>query len=140
MTGCHVCNKHKFTCIFYEQETHDLANCDMVEVSNPKVIEQVYENLNVSILDEKEQAPIICGTVLNGGFHRKLRMLRADMFSMLSVCQSMNYMDSHKMSRKIRKGILEMVKRSQDVNKLDETIPFFKGWEDNLILDKVINN
>ena len=41
--------------------------------------------------EKDEIAPIIVGTVVNDnfdGFTRKLRMLRADLFSLLSVCES----------------------------------------------------
>lgn len=55
-------------------------------------------------------------------------MLRADVFSMLSVCQSINVADSYRMSRVIRRGLLAMLQKSQDITSADETIPYFKGW------------
>lgn len=55
-------------------------------------------------------------------------MLRADIFSMLSVCQSINVSDSFRMTKLIRKGLIAMLQKSQDINSADEIIPFFKGW------------
>jgi hypothetical protein len=49
-----------------------------------------------------EIAPIICGTVVNGGFKRKLRMLRGDLFSMLAVCQSKGIIDEQKQGKQIK--------------------------------------
>ena len=67
-------------------------------------------------------------------------MLRADIFSMLSVCQSNCFVDNLKTSRSIRRGLLELVKRTQDINDADETIPFIKGGDKNVILDKCLRN
>lgn len=68
MTGCSICHKHKFTVIFYEQEEHDLANADLIEVTNSKIIEEVRDSLCITFKEEKEMAPIICGSVVNGQF------------------------------------------------------------------------
>lgn len=67
-------------------------------------------------------------------------MLRGDMFAMLSVCQSMSYVSSAKQSRVIRVGICEMLNRTQNIMSADETIPYFRGWQDDLIIDKCLNN
>ena len=39
MTNCPICHKHKFTVIFYEQDTHEMSNEDLIEVKNPKIAE-----------------------------------------------------------------------------------------------------
>ena len=59
----------------------------MEEITDPAIIANVQRDLN---LEEGagDYTPIICGSVVGGGFKRKLQMLRADLFSMLSVCQS----------------------------------------------------
>ena len=112
MTCCHICNKHKFTMIFYEQDEHEMSNTEMKEITDPEMIEKVKEELNVSFKARNAVAPIICGTVVNGGFKRKLRMLRCDLFMMLSVCQSQGFVNTLKQSKAVRRGIVEMVKRS----------------------------
>ena len=69
-------------------------------------------DLNISYRYDAEIAPIICGTVVNGGFKRKLRMVRADYFSMLSVCQSVYFVTDLKQSKAIKKGILANLLKS----------------------------
>ena len=38
MTGCSICQKHKFTVIFYEQDDHEMSNTDLIEIKNPVTI------------------------------------------------------------------------------------------------------
>ena len=68
-------------------------NSGLQEIKNQDVLNKIKSILNLRKQDSEDIAPIICGTVVNGGFKRKLRMLRADMFSMLSVCQSKGIID-----------------------------------------------
>jgi hypothetical protein len=68
--------------------------------------------LNLKIQDENEIAPIICGTVVNGGFRRKLRMLRGDLFSMLLICQSKGIIDEQKQGKLIKEGIIQYVNKT----------------------------
>ena len=60
------------------------SNDDLLEITDAKLILQVKESLK---LNEKcdDYVPIICGSVVSGGFTRKLQMLRNDLFSVLSV-------------------------------------------------------
>jgi hypothetical protein len=69
--------------IFYDQL---LSNEGLIEIHDTQTIETIKDELNLTYHEADEIAPVICGTVVNGGFHRKLRMLRADLFSMLAVC------------------------------------------------------
>ena len=109
-------------------------------MSDPELVEEVKQCLNISFNERDEVGPIICGTVVAGGFGRKLRMLRCDFFSMLSLCQSSHYVHDSKQSRKIRTGIIEMVKRTQSVSDADECIPYFVGWDGPAIVDKCLHN
>lgn len=43
-----------------------MSNQDLIQIRNPKTVEKVYDTLNISFRDEKDIAPIICGTVING--------------------------------------------------------------------------
>ena len=90
--------------------------------------------------DEQDIAPFICGTVVNGGYSRKLRMLRADIFTMLSICHSSYLVTDLKQISKIKNGIIANVHKSQDLNGRDESIEYLKGWHRSLILDKTVNN
>ena len=62
-------------------------NSDLEEITDPAIIGQVSANLNFGA-DPDDYAPVICGSIINGGFKRKLKMLRSDLFSLLSVCKS----------------------------------------------------
>ena len=86
--GCPVCNKHKYTLIFYEQDMADpwSVNEDLIEMKDEGLVQQIKEDLNISFRYEKGIAPIIVGSVVTGGFKRKLKMVRADYFSLLSIC------------------------------------------------------
>jgi hypothetical protein len=69
--------------IFYDQL---ISNDGLIEIKDKAVVDQIKDELNLTYHEADEIAPVICGTVVNGGFNRKLRMLRADLFSLLTVC------------------------------------------------------
>lgn len=97
--GCPVCRKHKYTLIFYQQESSLVAisnNEGLTEIKERELIDHIKEELNLLPEDEQDIAPFICGTVVSGGFARKLRMLRADIFSMLAVCHSSYFVTDFK--------------------------------------------
>lgn len=71
--------------IFYDQL---LSNEGLIEIKDKAIVDNIKDELNFTFHEADEIAPVVCGTVVNGGFFRKLRMLRADLFTMLSVCQS----------------------------------------------------
>lgn len=110
--GCLICKRHKYTIIFYQQFETDVAkskNEGLTEITNKKVIDEIKEELNLLHGEEQDIAPFICGTVVNGSFSRKLRMLRADFFSLLSVCESSLIVSEKKQIRAIKKGIISYV-------------------------------
>lgn len=51
MNGCSICHKHKFTVVFFEQETHELANMELVQIKNAQIVNEVYKSLNISLKD-----------------------------------------------------------------------------------------
>lgn len=59
---------------------------------------------------ETEQVPYICGTVVRNlkgqSFCRKLKMLRVDLYSLLSVSQSKKFVKDWKQADRIQKGVL----------------------------------
>lgn len=71
-------------------------------------------------------------------------MLRCDVFMMLSVCQSSAFVSNLKQSRAIRRGILEMIKRTQNISDgfgiLNECLPYFAGWDKRAFEDKCKHN
>ena len=65
--------------------------------------------------------------MVNGGFRRKLQMLRSDLFSILSVCQSDQIITEWKQAKAIKKGVNMIATRTQDVYM--ETIhDMLRGW------------
>tara|TARA_B110000285_G_scaffold218667_1_gene268382 strand:+ start:82 stop:576 length:495 start_codon:yes stop_codon:yes gene_type:complete len=65
---CFLCQKHKYAMIYVDKCYN---NDELEEIKDPEIIEIVKFNLN---LNDKcdDYAPIICGTVMNSGFKRKL--------------------------------------------------------------------
>lgn len=57
----------------------------MKEITDEKVIDEIKANLNINYNDN-DVAPFVCGSIVNGGFSRKLKMLRGDLYSILAVC------------------------------------------------------
>lgn len=45
---CFVCEKHRYTCLFYNCEEE---NPDFVEIKDPEMINQIKENLNINVND-----------------------------------------------------------------------------------------
>lgn len=62
----------------------------MVEITDGDQLAQIRKNLNLTPddLGDINQVPFICGTVSKQGFERKNKMMRADMFTLLSLSQS----------------------------------------------------
>jgi hypothetical protein len=74
--------------VFYSQDLTE-ENEELQEISDPTIIKQVKASLNLTDEDRNDIAPIICGTVVaGGGFNRKLKMMRRDLFMLLSISQS----------------------------------------------------
>lgn len=88
---CYVCERHTYVAIFYEQSTC-AENEGLIEIKNQDVIQEINDNLNLNLKDNFMVAPFIIGSVVSGGFDRKLRMLRSDLFTLLSVIQSRSFM------------------------------------------------
>lgn len=108
---CFVCQKYKYGLIFVDKRG---TNDELEEIRDMKVIKNVEEMLN---LDEKcdDYTPIICGSVVAGGFKRKLQMLRSDFFSLLSVCQSDVIITKSRHQKAIKKGVTMICTRTQNV-------------------------
>jgi hypothetical protein len=76
---------------------------------------EVFMSLNLNIKDNRKIAPYILGTVVNGGFKRKLRMLKAEYLALLSVIHSDSYinLDQLKDVMSIKKGIIKITEKTQ---------------------------
>mmetsp|Transcript_34104 Transcript_34104/g.52386 ORF Transcript_34104/g.52386 Transcript_34104/m.52386 type:complete len:99 (-) Transcript_34104:1422-1718(-) len=97
--------------IFFEQRKFLSGvehNKDLTEITDPNSVSLIQQYLNFGVMDKGETAPVIVGTVVNDrkrGFSRKLRMMRGDLFSMLSVCQSCNIVSNNDQIRDIKRGV-----------------------------------
>ena len=74
--------------IFYERRGILQSNEGLVEIKNTEFVEKLKKDFNNNYHHFRSMAPIICGTVVGkdfkqGKFDRKLRMLRAPIFSLL---------------------------------------------------------
>ena len=70
--------------IFYNQGDRE-ANGDLYEIKDSDVVASVQAALGLSIKDGMVNAPFIVGPTGMPPFSRKARMLRADLFALLSV-------------------------------------------------------
>ena len=80
----------------------------MIEIKDDILIDQIEKTLNFGFKDSEDTSPVIVGTVVNcknKGFSRKLRMLRADIFTFLSVCSSRKYVSSRKEVSALKNGL-----------------------------------
>lgn len=104
--NCYQCQKHRYTMIFYEQEK-DAPNDDLIEIKDKKVIQEVRKTLNLTFKDTDDIAPFIVGSVIvYDGFQKKLKMMRADLFSLLSISQSKYETPDKKIGSVIKKGVV----------------------------------
>lgn len=60
-------------------------------------------------LKDQNSAPFILGSVIQGGFSRKLQMLRSEIFSVLSISQCSKFVSNKKEIKIIKNGILKLL-------------------------------
>lgn len=87
---CYVCEKYRYTMIFYDRYMFSHNN-GLVEIKDKELIKQLKLDHNFNYGKYKSMTPIICGTITNKAynqklFQRKLKMLRAPLFSLLQIC------------------------------------------------------
>ena len=84
----------------------------MIEIKDTEIVQEIMNNLNLNLKDNFMVAPFIVGSVVSGGFDRKLRMLRSDLFTLLSVSQSKFFVKECKQGDAIKKGIIQFTDKS----------------------------
>ena len=85
-----------------------------MEIKDKKLIKQIKKSLGVAEGGNRDDIPYICGSIVNGGFSRKLKMLRHDLYSLLSVCENNEFVQSFTQTKKIKRGITALVNSSQN--------------------------
>ena len=93
----------------------------------------------MSLKDTYMIAPIIIGSIVNGGFSRKLRMLRADLFTLMSITQSKQFMKQRRNSTGIKTSVVNICRKSQRIDDNVELIQKLKGWN-RILFDKMNDN
>ena len=97
---CHVCNKHKYTVIFYDRST---CENDYIKVRDKEAIEELKARLGLP--KDKNAAPIILGSVTRS-LSSPRSMLDADLFTLLSLIDSPKLTNtSEKISQEVIGGI-----------------------------------
>ena len=104
--NCFICQKQKYTIVFYERNAQ--GNQNLFEIKDKEFIKKCRAEYKLKHSLEKEnlkkiKTPLICGTIVtdrdesikvtrtstnpitNMTFDRKLRMIRADVFALLSL-------------------------------------------------------
>lgn len=71
-------------------------NPELVEIFDEEFIDSMRQEFNQNYLKYKTLVPIICGSVVNRGFNqgtfdRKLKMMRASLFTLLSIAHSRDF-------------------------------------------------
>ena len=140
--GCPICNRHKYATIFYEQDLEDpwSHNEGLIEIKDRNLVDKIKEDLNISFRYDTDIAPIIVGSVVTGGFKRKLKMMRADYYSILSIIDSIYTIESSTASKAIKRGVLANLTKNQDINRDDKHLKYLHGWHKGLIVDKCLKN
>ena len=81
-------------------------NYDLQEITDPKIVEEIRTQLNIGEQDlDGNDTPFICGTIVNGGFSRKLKMVGGVMYSLLGISQSSHFVETDKQSQDLKNSI-----------------------------------
>ena len=151
---CYICSKLRYTLIFYERGNHR-SNKELFEITDQHFLEKCRKDyiLNYSLdckQNVKMSTPLIFGTPVNSkscssnkicgnnlhfksmdyiNFSRKLRMIRADIFSLLSISMSDQFFEQSEDSEAIKRGILKFLE--SEINNKAESMEIFnklRGW------------
>ena len=76
---------------------------------------EMYNKKEKSPKKRGEIGPLITGSVVKGGFNRKLRMLRADLFATLSICKNGILIKEENDTKAIKRGIEQLAIDSQNI-------------------------
>ena len=114
-------------------------NNDLIQITDPEVVQQIKDNLNINANDNDQTTPYICGTPVNGTpFQRKLRMLRADFYTILSLCNLKEFINKEQSTEAIKEGILTLCRDTQDTH-MQDVLDSLKGWP-RVLQDKLLKN
>lgn len=96
--ACPVCHRYTYTLIFFNRDFNQ--NEDLIEIHDANMLKKIKNDNRLQSLGSSDQhVPLICGTVVptdhhlksiekNNAFNRKLAMMRADLYTLLSISQT----------------------------------------------------
>ena len=80
----------------------------MVMIDKPQVCDFLRRSMNLTLQDRQMQTPFIFGSFTNN-WSRKVRMLDARVFAMLSVCEKEKVMVDLKEARRVKQRLVNLV-------------------------------
>lgn len=135
--SCYLCQRHKYVAICYSQDAK-AENGDLREVKDEATVCRIREWMNFNIINQDTTTPVISGTVLNGGFSRKLRMLRQDIYALLCVANSQDLVADRRQQKAIKEGLVALAASDQNFRYHDVTA-CMAGYQ-SVLLDKWYKN
>lgn len=133
-----MCEKYQYTVIFYQQSLEEDANTGLTPILDYDFVRALPLHLNLNINELEKAQPIICGTVVDDkDFGRKLKMLRAELFTALLVCQHEKFTKNVKVKHNIKHGVVQMAMRDQRICD-EDIIKKTKNW--HKIVDDMVNH
>lgn len=159
--NCLLCQKQKYAIIFYERSEN--GNQDLYEIKDKEFVKKCRAEYKLKHSLEKKnlrkvKTPLICGTVVtdrdesvkvartstnpitNMTFDRKLRMIRADLFALLSITTHGGIFKTYEQQAIMKKQIINFL--AGEFNQRAENMELFErllGWN-KLLHMKCFNN
>lgn len=130
--------------LFYERGILS-QNKDLIEIKDKKILNELAYQYKKDYLTYRTSTPLISGTVVTsknnqGIFERKLKMLRAPIFSLLAVCQCKEFADKEKQVETVKNGIIRYLKTdAYEILEQMDVLKVFGGWQ-HIINDIALNN
>ena len=104
-TSCYICNKQRYTLIFYERGYDYSVNKELFEITDEKFLQKMQQDYYLKYSTDAKTGkrmttPLILGSIIkdnnvghasihnkisNMTFNRRLRMIRADLHALLSI-------------------------------------------------------
>ena len=141
---CILCDKHKLTMIFYERG-EDAKNSDLIEINDPVFLNELKEDFINNYSTYGTLTPLICGTVVKKpygieNFSRKLKMIRAPIFTLLCISGSALFIEEKKQTQTTKSATIRYMEF--DDNTVLENLMInqkLTGWQ-HIVDDKCNNN
>ena len=103
--------------IYYERGLFS-SNHDLTEIHDEAILKELEYDFNKNYTIYRTETPLICGGIINkqpwqNYYERKLKMLRVNLFSLLSICQANGFADRDAIVRNIKTGVHKFLKNDR---------------------------